>query len=93
MGKYFWQLNLKALKDNMNEIMDGFSTIKKPTHKMPETIFIRGEKSPYIHNEDTLIINQYFPGSQIVTIPDAGHWVHAEKMDLFVKTVRYFLDE
>ncbi|MGQ1888913.1 alpha/beta fold hydrolase [Thermophagus sp. OGC60D27] len=93
MGKYFWQLNLEALKNNMDEIMDGFSGIKKPNHKMPETIFIRGEKSPYIHDEDALVINQFFPGSQIVSIPGAGHWVHAEKKELFVKTVRYFLDE
>jgi pimeloyl-ACP methyl ester carboxylesterase len=27
-----------------------------------------------------------------VTIPNAGHWVHAEQPALLVKTIKYFLD-
>ncbi|SFE09922.1 alpha/beta fold hydrolase [Thermophagus xiamenensis] len=92
-GQFFWQLNLEALKNNMNEIMDGFSQLTPTNKKMPETIFIRGEKSPYIHDEDILVINKFFPGSQVVTIPEAGHWVHAEKPELFTKTVQYFIDD
>ncbi|MBZ4676697.1 MAG: alpha/beta hydrolase [Anaerophaga sp.] len=91
-GRYSWQINFEALKSNMGEIMDGFSELNKPDGKMPESIFIRGEKSPYIQDDDTLVINKFFPGSQVVTIPEAGHWVHAEKQNIFVKTVNYFLD-
>jgi len=92
-GHYEWQLNLKALKDNLQDVMDGFSDLTPPSgKKMPETIFIRGEKSPYIHEDDSLSINKFFPGSQIVNIPGAGHWVHAEQHDLFLKTVKYFLE-
>jgi len=91
-GRYSWQINFEALKNNMDEIMDGFSELNKPDRKIPETIFIRGEKSPYIQDDDTLVINKFFPGSQVITIPDAGHWIHAEKQDIFVKTVKYFLD-
>jgi len=91
-GGYAWQINFEALKNNLEEIMDGFSELNKPDHKMPQTVFIKGEKSPYIQDDDTLVISKFFPGSQVVTIPDAGHWVHAEKQDIFVKTVKYFLD-
>jgi esterase len=92
-GTYEWEINLEALKNNMQEIMDGFSDLSPQTEKkMPETIFIRGEKSPYIQENDSMSINRFFPGSQIVNIPGAGHWVHAEKHDLFLKTVRYFLE-
>jgi esterase len=90
-GKYYWQLNLDALLNNMPEIMDGFSDLRGMQSNVP-TLFIRGEKSPYIKDEDTLVITRMFPGSQIVTIPDAGHWVHAEQPELFLKTVLYFLD-
>lgn len=91
-GNYYWQLNLEALKNNMPEIMDGFSNLSKnDSEKMPETVFIKGEKSPYIKEDDTIFINNFFPGSQIVTIPEAGHWMHAEKPELFIKTIRYFL--
>ncbi len=92
-GHFSWKVNFKALKNNLEEIMNGFSNLKKESEtKAPEAIFIKGEKSPYIQEDDTMVINKFFPGSQIVTIPDAGHWVHAEKQDLFVKTVKYFLD-
>jgi esterase len=92
-GYYSWQLNLDALKNNMKEIMNGFSDLEiDKNKKIPETIFIKGEASPYIHESDSKIINKFFPKAQIITIPKAGHWVHADKRDLFVKTVRYFLD-
>ncbi|WP_462317314.1 alpha/beta fold hydrolase [Marinilabilia sp.] len=91
-GGYHWQLNLEALKNNMTEIMDGFSDLKKEkSGKMPETVFVKGENSPYINEDDTIFINNFFPGSQIVSIPEAGHWIHAEKPELFIKTIKYFL--
>ncbi len=92
-GHYEWKINLDALRNNMKEIMDGFSGLPPKTgKKMPEAIFIRGEESPYIHEDDSMSINKFFPGSQIVNIPGAGHWVHAEKHDMFIKTVKYFLE-
>jgi pimeloyl-ACP methyl ester carboxylesterase len=76
--------------------MNGFSALDPktdPNIAQPQTIFIKGEKSPYIQDEDSLEIHRYFPGAQIVSIPNANHWVHAEQHDLFVKTVKYFLEE
>jgi pimeloyl-ACP methyl ester carboxylesterase len=32
-----------------------------------------------------------FPRSDVVTIPDAGHWVHAEAPERFVDGVEEFL--
>jgi esterase len=92
-GSYYWQLNLDALKQNLPEIMDGFSHLEGTHKSMVNTLFIKGEKSPYVRNEDSLVINRFFPKSQIVTIPEAGHWLHAEQPVLFVKTLLYFLSE
>lgn len=92
-GHYQWQINWEALKNNMDEIMDGFSSRESNSEKkMPEAIFIRGEQSPYIHDDDIMAINKFFPGSQVINIPKAGHWIHAEQHDLFVKTIKYFLN-
>ncbi|MFW5754800.1 MAG: alpha/beta fold hydrolase [Marinilabiliaceae bacterium] len=92
-GHYQWKINLQALKNNIGEIMNGFSDLSvNPQQQLPESIFIKGEKSPYIHEDDHLVINKFFPGAQIVTIPDSGHWIHAEQPELFIKTVKYFLD-
>lgn len=91
-GQYHWQLNIDALMNNLPEIMDGFSHLddQRAVQNMP-AVFIRGEKSPYIKDEDTLVINRFFPGSQLVTIPDAGHWLHAEQPELFLKTLLYYI--
>lgn len=92
-GRYHWQLNLEALLNNLPELMDGFSHLEDhPSVTGIPTVFIRGEKSPYIKDEDVLVINKFFPGSQLVTIPDAGHWLHAEQPELFLKTLLYYIE-
>jgi len=91
-GKYKWQLNLKALQNNLPEIMDGFSQLDDSSAVTDiSSVFIRGENSPYIKDDDSLVINRFFPGSQIVTIPNAGHWLHSEQPELFLNTLLYYL--
>lgn len=93
-GKFEWQLNLDALTENLSEIMDGFSDLEDFTpFKSAPVLLIRGEKSSYFRVEDNMALNKFFPQAQIVTIPDAGHWVHAEQQDLFLKTLLYFLED
>ncbi|MGQ1946009.1 alpha/beta fold hydrolase [Geofilum sp. OHC36d9] len=93
-GTYYWQLNIDALINHLPEIMDGFSQLDEKTKfNAAPVLFIKGEKSPYIKQEDTMPILRYFPQAQIVTIPNAGHWVHAEQKDLFLKTLTYFLED
>jgi esterase len=94
-GNYHWQLNLGALQRNLPQIMDGFSQYRhndNTSRSEAPALFIKGEKSPYIMAEDSLVISRLFPKSQIVTIPEAGHWLHAEQPELLLKTLFYFLD-
>ncbi|HLW07208.1 MAG TPA: alpha/beta fold hydrolase [Marinilabiliaceae bacterium] len=93
-GKFKWQLNLDALAENLSEIMDGFSDLENFTpFKAAPVLVIRGENSSYFRNEDNMALNKFFPQAQVVTIPNAGHWVHAEQQDLFLKTLLYFLED
>jgi pimeloyl-ACP methyl ester carboxylesterase len=34
-----------------------------------------------------------FPNARLVTVPEAGHWVHHDRLDQFLREVRAFLDE
>ncbi len=91
-GNYQWRLNLTVIKDRLEAIMDGFSALTpEQNHINIDSIFIRGEKSGYVMEEDTLIMRKYFKNAELVTIPNAGHWLHAEQPELFIKTLRYFL--
>ncbi len=92
-GSYRWTLNLDVLIRELDNIMDGVNTNcfdpAFPLTGFP-ALFIRGEKSPYINDEDIETIERIFPGAQLVTIEGAGHWLHAEKPGEFADAVRTF---
>lgn len=83
-----WQLNLDAIASSYDLIrggLDAFSTFEGPT------LFIRGGRSPYVREDDLELIRAYFPQAQLATIPQAGHWVHAEAPEEFAREVLAFL--
>ncbi len=88
-GSLKWRLNLNVLNESIDQILDGFSDIKEGSNL--DALFVKGEHSPYIQGDDIFFVNNLFPKNQLVTIPDSGHWVHAEQPKLLVNTIRYFL--
>lgn len=89
-----WKINLPVLRDNLSAVLDGLDidTIRsKGGITGFPVLFISGENSDYIKAEDHMTIRMVFPTAEIVSISGSGHWVHAEKPELLVKNVRYFL--
>ncbi|MGM0932101.1 MAG: alpha/beta fold hydrolase [Bacteroidota bacterium] len=82
------KLNLSALKANIEKVGEALPEDQKFSG---ETLFIRGENSDYITSEDEVSIKNQFPKAEIISIPDAGHWVHAENSDAFYEAVLKFL--
>jgi pimeloyl-ACP methyl ester carboxylesterase len=92
--KFCWKINLPVLKKYLDEIMDGLpieEIIKNGGISGFPVVFIRGENSDYIQAKDHDTIRKVFPSAEIVSIPDSGHWIHAEQPTLLVKNVKYFL--
>ncbi len=87
-GKLALRLNLETLVDNIEEI--GAALGQDQVFPKP-TLFVKGERSGYIREEDREMILKHFPASEIVTIPGAGHWVHAEKKEAFYGAIMSFL--
>ena len=89
-GNFAWKLNLRALKDNLDNILSGIdpNIIKPP--KIP-ILFIRGALSGYINEDAINLINDLYPMSEIKTIEGAGHWIHAEKPDELFALILDFL--
>lgn len=87
-GKLGYRFNLKSLTDNNPKVGEA---LPKGTKFNGETLFIKGEKSGYISDQESLVINPHFPNHKIVSIPNAGHWVHAENPDDFYNAVVEFL--
>lgn len=82
------RMNLDVLKekiDNLGEALYAGAVYNGPA------LFISGEKSDYIQKDDENLILEHFPESEIVEIAGAGHWVHAENMEAFYKSVHTFV--
>jgi pimeloyl-ACP methyl ester carboxylesterase len=93
-GKFSWRINLEALNNNMDKIFVGIDASDIPIGGITgfPVLFISGAESDYIQTKDQLLIRSIFPVAEVVTIPGAGHWVHAEQPALLVKTIKYFLE-
>jgi len=82
------RVNLEVLKELVEEVGEAF-----PLHSKydKETLFLRGDRSEYIGLEDETVIKRHFPKAKIVTISNAGHWLHAENPDDFYEVVMQFI--
>jgi pimeloyl-ACP methyl ester carboxylesterase len=82
-----WRFNLKTITESYNNI-----GVEAPrfTSDVP-CLIVRGSRSSYIGEDDLHDFKTRFPNYQLVTIPDAGHWVHAEKPTEFFAAVMEFI--
>lgn len=90
-GIFSWKINLSVIISHLNDILLGISEQFKDISIFP-VLFIKGEKSKYILEDDYMIIYNIFPKAEITTIPKAGHWMHVEQTDLLINTIYYFID-
>jgi esterase len=83
-----WKFNLEVIRRCYDEIIGGPDVRNTFTNPV---LFVKGEKSRYILEDDIPHIKQLYPAAEIVTIKDATHWVHADAPSEFAGTVRTFL--
>ncbi len=88
-GKLAWRINLPVLTAKISTIVSAIDVDRIQT----PTLFIRGGRSNYILESDFENIRSTFPNSQIVSIEESGHWVHAEAPEEFCTAVMDFLAE
>lgn len=85
-GQLAWRMNVEVLERDMPNIL---AEVPDTQVNVP-TLFIRGEMSNYILDEDIPAIEDVFIDAEIVTIQNAGHWVHAEAPAEFLDTLLSF---
>jgi esterase len=78
---FHWKMNVPLLyKDYENILVQVGNNL---AYDQPTT-FIRGENSNYISENDWSNMQEQFTKSSLVTIPNAGHWVHADQPQLLL---------
>lgn len=95
MKNVYWQtpdqlafrFNLRVLTNTIEVIGTALpydSTFQKPT------LFLKGDKSDYILDSDWGLILHHFPSASVVTIANAGHWLHAENpIEFYYNTLQF----
>ncbi len=85
-----WRFNLPVLFDHYQDIMN-WPGVSQP-YEGP-VLFIKGGDSDYLLPEHQPAVARQFPNARAKVIPGTGHWLHAEKPQLFNRLVQDFLAE
>lgn len=82
-----FRFNLKSLTENYSEVvkpLPSFTTFDG------DVLFLRGGKSGYILDADFPLLKAHFSKAEVVTVPNAGHWLHAENpVDFYSKVIDF----
>lgn len=88
-GCFTWEPNLELLYGELETIM-AFPEMGEATYVEP-VLWIGGDRSNYITDEDVPAMRALFPKTRRMTIRGAGHWVHSEKPEEVITALRAFL--
>ena len=88
-GDLRWSVNLEAIARNGDALMDFPETAAR--YGGP-ALFLGGARSDYLGADAEAAVRRYFPAAGIARIAEAGHWVHAEAPEAFLRAVAAFLD-
>jgi len=85
--KLAWRFNLVALHVHIEDILSAL-----PNDEIEvQSLFIRGGKSNYVTEQDITALHKLISNLKVTTMEDAGHWVHAENPEEFLKIVSNFI--
>ena len=90
-GGWRWRLNLELLERDL-EALRGFPEPPSGARFDGPVLWVAGANSHYVLPEDRARMVQLFPTTRLVRIKNAGHWVHSEQPEIFLGTLRRFLD-
>ena len=90
-GGWRWRLNLDLLERDLGELRGFPETPEGATFDGP-VLWIAGANSTYVLDSDRPRMDELFPATRLVRIKHAGHWVHSEQPEVFLQTLRIFLD-
>jgi pimeloyl-ACP methyl ester carboxylesterase len=90
-NKLAWRFNLEVIANHIEIVGEATPADEKVICNIP-VCFVKGEKSDYIKKEDEQLIASQFSNSEILTIANAGHWVHAENPTALLNLINYFFN-
>lgn len=89
-NKLAWRFNLPVIAKNIETISKNIILNKANSFTNP-VLFLKGANSDYIPKNSYSVIEKLFPNYKIITIKNAGHWIHADNPDDFFNSIKDFL--
>ena len=86
-GGFAWRINVPVIS---KEIYNVGAEIHLDTNIDKPILLIRGQESSYVTDEDFESLKLKYSNAEMVTIPNANHWVHATNPKEFVETIVAF---
>ncbi len=91
-GGWRWRLNLDTLARDLGELRRFPPVPPGATFEGP-VLWVAGAGSSYVLDRDRPRMDELFPSTRLVRVKHAGHWVHSEQPEVFLETVRRFLQQ
>jgi pimeloyl-ACP methyl ester carboxylesterase len=90
-GGWRWRLNLDLLARDLGELRRFPEPPPGAVYEGP-VLWIAGAGSSYVLDRDRPRMDELFPATRLVRVRHAGHWVHSEQPEVFLETLRRFLE-
>ena len=88
-GGWRWQMNLSLLGDQLDTM--GSWTDPDAAPYLGPVLWLAGARSDYVRPDYAPAMRALFPRVQLVTVKDAGHWLHSDQPEVFMAVIRRFL--
>lgn len=88
-GGWRWLPNLALLEDSLPQISGWPAGLHGPFTR--PVLWMRGGDSGYVTDEHAPTMRALFPHARLVTIKNAGHWLHADQPDAVAGALAIYL--
>jgi pimeloyl-ACP methyl ester carboxylesterase len=83
-----WRIDIASIAKSYDDLTKAIIPARR--YDKP-ACFVRGGRSDYIQDTDLPSIRAIFPRAELATIAGAGHWLHAEAADEFLRVLIAFV--
>ena len=90
--RFDWRMNLLAAGMCMGELCGFPKALQQGCYDGP-ALFVSGADSDYVRPGSAACIRALFPHAELLSIADAGHWVHADQPAALLCALQDWLDD
>jgi|TARA_B110000503_G_scaffold47873_1_gene77880 esterase len=91
-GTFALRYNLESIETHYSAISAAPAALIGTSVYVGPTLVVKGANSPFILPQHKATFDSALPNTQLKIMADCGHWLHAEKPELFCRLVSRFLD-